>query len=274
MKTDRFSDIIRRKLESIRPEFSEKDWARMQSSLQTGIPQPGTTPSGNPFSGGLWTAKPWLMAAATVSAVVLVGYGFWQHNEINRLRQTIGQLSKQPTQQMAAQQPTRSTPNADTMASTPSAENQYQTGKEELLTSTDTKTAGRSERDTVYITRYVSAPSRSHLVPPEDDRSIDRSEKPTDQRYATTEQTSDSTAQPNQSDNLPNNPKTNAYGEPSTSSSIVNKNAGNSLETVTKSVGKRPRERRLSDQYSSNQQKNKQKTNHVELFEWIYFLVQ
>lgn len=258
MKTDRFSDIIRRKLESIRPEFSEKDWARMQSSLQTGVPQPGTTPSSNPFSGGLWTAKPWLMAAATVSAVVLVGYGFWQHNEINRLRQTIGQLSKQPTKQTASQQPTLSAPYTDTMASTPLTKNQPQIGKEELITSTDTKTVRRSERDTVYITRYVSVPSRSHVLPPEDDRSIDRSEKPTDQRYATMEHTSGSTAQPNQSDNLLNNPKTNAYGEPSTSSSMVRKSTGNSLETVTKSVGKRTRERRPSDQYSTNQPNHEQ----------------
>jgi len=256
MKTDRFSDIIRRKLESIRPEFSEKDWTRMQSSLQTGIPQPGTTPSGSPFSGGLWTAKPWLMAAATVSAVVLVGYGFWQHNEINRLRQTIGQLSKQPTQQTAAKQPTRSIPDADETALSPSTENQSHTGEEELLTSSDIKTVDRNKRDTVYITRYVSVPSRSHVVPPEDDRFIDRSEKPTDQRYATTDHTLGSTAQPNQSDNLPNNPKTNAYGEPSTSSSIVSKSTGNSLETVTKSSGKRPRERRLSNQYGTNRPTN------------------
>ncbi|AKD56540.1 hypothetical protein [Spirosoma radiotolerans] len=255
MKTDRFSDIIRRKLESIRPEFSEKDWARMQSSLQTGIPQPGTPPSGNPFSGGLWTAKPWLMAAATVSAVVLVGYGFWQHNEINRLRQTIGQLSKRPTQQMATKQPTLSAPDTAPMASIPSTEKQTQGGKEELLTSTDTKPVHQHERDTVYITRYVSVPSRSHVVPPEDERSTDRSEKPTDQRYATTEHTSGSTAQPNQSDNLINNPKTDAYGKPSTSS-LTSKNPGISSETVTKAEVKRQKERRLSDQYGTNQQTN------------------
>ncbi|GAB3773931.1 hypothetical protein GCM10028818_15970 [Spirosoma horti] len=256
MKTDRFSDIIRRKLESIRPEFSEKDWARMQSSLQTGIPQPGTPPSGNPFSGGLWTAKSWLMAAATVSAVVLVGYGFWQHNEINRLRQTIGQLRKQPTHQTAARQPTLSVPTTDTIASAPSTENQSLPGKEALLTSTGSKPVRRGDRDTVYITRYVSVPSRSHVVPPEE-QLTNRSEKPTDQRYATTEHPSGSTAQPNQSDNLTNNPKTDAYGEPSTPS-IVGKNPDISAETVTNSEGKRPRERRLADPYYANRQTNEQ----------------
>ncbi|GAB3809362.1 hypothetical protein GCM10028819_50770 [Spirosoma humi] len=249
MKTDRFSDIIRRKLESIRPEFSEKDWARMQSSLQTGIPQPGIPPSGNPFSGSIWTAKPWLMAAAAVGAVVLVSYGFWQHNEINRLRQTIGQLSKRPTQQTASTQLTPSVPATDTMAATQATEKQPQAGNQALLTSADTKTGRRGERDTVYVTRYVSVPSRSHVVPPEDDRSVDRSEKPTGQRYATTDQPSESTVQPNQSDNLPNNPKTNAYGKPSTFSSIVSERADNSSETATTSAGKRPRERGLSDQY-------------------------
>lgn len=252
MKTDRFSDIIRRKLESIRPEFSDKDWARMQSSLQTGIPQPSTPAPTSPFSGGIWTAKPWLMAAATVSAVVLVGYGFWQHNEINQLRQTIGQLSKQAKQPATTGQLAPSTSASDTAAARPLADNQSQEGKKDVLTSADAKLVYQRERDTVYITRYVTVPSRSPVVPPENERPADRSEKTTDQRYAATERSTQTAL--NQSDDLTNTPKTDAYGEPSTSYSVLRKNTGNSSEITNRpTVAKRAKERRLSDQYAYNQ---------------------
>ncbi len=84
MKTDRFSDIIRRKLESIRPEFTDKDWTRMQASLQQAMPPPpGSPTTGTPFSGGTWSGSSWLLAAATVSTVVLIAFSLWQRSEIN-----------------------------------------------------------------------------------------------------------------------------------------------------------------------------------------------
>jgi len=226
----------------------------MQSSLQTGIPQPSTPAPTSPFSGGIWTAKPWLMAAATVSAVVLVGYGFWQHNEINQLRQTIGQLSKQAKQPATTGRPAPSTSASDTAAARPLADNQSQEGKKDVLTSADAKLVYQRERDTVYITRYVTVPSRSLVVPPENERPADRSEKTTDQRYAATERSTQTAL--NQSDDLTNTPKTDAYGEPSTSSSVLRKNTGNSSEITnrpTPTVAKRAKERRLSDQYAYNQ---------------------
>ncbi len=38
MKTNRFENTIRRKLESIEPDFQEQDWARMQNYMQTHTP--------------------------------------------------------------------------------------------------------------------------------------------------------------------------------------------------------------------------------------------
>ncbi|AUD00695.1 hypothetical protein [Spirosoma pollinicola] len=254
MKTDRFSDIIRRKLESIRPEFSEKDWTRMQSSLQTGLPQPATPPSGHPFSGGIWSAKPWLMAAATVSAVVLVGYSFWQHQEINQLRQTMGQLHKQPTHQTAPKQPALAAPGTDTPTVTQAEEKQPQASREELPTTSDTKVAQRGQRDTVYITRYIAVPSKSHVVPPENERSVDRLESPTEQRYVTNNRTPKATAQPNQSDNSTSIPKTDTYGEPSTSpnTTIRKNNTDNSSIPLTEATNQSTRAQRPKGDYAGS----------------------
>lgn len=251
MKTDRFSDIIRRKLESIRPEFSEKDWTRMQASLQTGVPQPATPPSGNPFSGGLWAAKPWLMAAATISAVVLVGYGFWQHQEINQLRQTIGQLKKQSTQRTATRPAATPATESETLslaqpANPPTSpqENQPPTEPSESTITADIRAGQRGQRDTVFITRYVAVPSKSPVVPPEEDELTERARTVPKQRYATNNRAKNSTAQPDQSDNSISNPTTTAYGEPSTPSSSVNENAGNSSVVNTKPNRGSMRERR------------------------------
>lgn len=257
MKTDRFSDIIRRKLESIRPEFSEKDWTRMQASLQTGVPQPATPTTGQPFSGGVWTAKSWLMAAATVSAVVLVGFSFWQHREINQLRQTIGQLNKQSTQQTAQGQSTLSAPNADTPILTHSGEKLPQPNRDEPATTPDNKAVPQSQLDTVYITHYVAVPSKSHVVPPEEKSVVDRPDVVPDRRYATNNTKNTSTAQPDQSDNSTSIPKIDAYGEPSTSSNTIHENTNNSSVTSTKSTSRSARERRVKEAYIVENRKTK-----------------
>ncbi|MFD2933730.1 hypothetical protein [Spirosoma flavum] len=268
MKTDRFTDIIRRKLESIRPEFSEKDWTRMQASLQTGIPQPGSPTTGQPFSGGMWAAKPWLMAAATISTVVLVTFSFWQRREINNLRQTISQLNKHPTHQTSLGQPDLVASKTNAPELTRSQGVRPQTGQQPTASSENYAALPR-QRDTIYITRNVAVPSRSQSVRPEEERVIERSEKTTEQRYATTDRPSASKIQPDQSENSTTyNSKTDAYGAPSTPSSVVNKEANNSSIATTKSVRQLARQRGSKGEYIAGREiKNKQAvpTNSVNI---------
>ena len=158
MKTDRFSEAIRRKLESIRPEFTEKDWTRMQASLQTGIPQPDPTATGHPFSGGVWSSNPWFLAAASISTAALIAVGVWQRSEINHLRQTVSQLKQQaPAVQVAPASPTPESPTlTQTNGSSPSRKidspsTQYEPGEP------------TRQRDTVYLDRYVTTLAPSGL---------------------------------------------------------------------------------------------------------------
>ena len=152
MKTDRFTDSIRRKLESIRPEFTEKDWTRMQTTLQQASPpQPGAHQPGAGNAGAGWgtLGQPWLLAAAAVSTVVLVGVGLWQRNEINHLRQTVQHLSQHSTSQPA---PTIT----DALPSNPAYPNGRATG------------SNRNDNppvrpDTVYVNRYVEVPARPSI---------------------------------------------------------------------------------------------------------------
>jgi len=82
MKPDTFTELIRRKLESVRPDFTERDWARMQRSLhQAGLSGP---PGG---AGGMLTGQSWLLVAAGVGTAVLLTLAVWQRAEINDLRQ-------------------------------------------------------------------------------------------------------------------------------------------------------------------------------------------
>ncbi|GAB3557208.1 hypothetical protein [Spirosoma fluminis] len=169
MKTDRFTDIIRRKLESIRPEFSENDWLRMQATLQQASP-PQPSPAGNGPSpiAHSWTAQPWLMAAAAISTVALITLSVWQRREITQLRETIAQANQQtstapaPTPANIGNRPAErseqqelSTDGLHSKAApvTPSRENQL----EQTV---------RSDRDTVYITRYVPMPIRQEAAEP------------------------------------------------------------------------------------------------------------
>ncbi|MVM37454.1 hypothetical protein GO730_07195 [Spirosoma sp. HMF3257] len=182
MKTDRFSDIIRRKLESIRPEFTEKDWTRMQATLQqAGPPQPGSAGTGHPFGGSVWSTHPWLMAAASVGTVALVSFSIWQRSEINQLRQTIGQLKQKPdSTQRAPISPELERP---TLSQTGGA-NRTAPMQGEQPMSASAQTQGFSgKRDTVYITRYVNDPSHSRLDAT-DERAIHRMEpRPTNDTW-------------------------------------------------------------------------------------------
>ncbi len=84
MKTDKFDEAIRRKLESIEPAFRERDWGHMQSFMH----RHGYPPA--------WTgATTWLMplaAAAAVTGVLLST--IWQFHTNQELRQSIQTLSQ------------------------------------------------------------------------------------------------------------------------------------------------------------------------------------
>jgi len=132
MKTDRFTDIIRRKLESIRPEFTENDWTKMQASLQQAAP-PSSSVIQHPASRG-WLARPWVPLTAAASVAALVAVAAWQRSEIATLRQTVQTLSyvkPAATQSHSADLANQTTPPVV-----------HQT-------------------DTVYITRYVPVPAKA-----------------------------------------------------------------------------------------------------------------
>ncbi|MVM32622.1 hypothetical protein GO755_21455 [Spirosoma sp. HMF4905] len=248
MKTDRFSDIIRRKLESIRPEFTEKDWARMQATLQqAGPPQPGSAGTGQPFGGSVWSAHPWLMAAASVGTVALVSFSIWQRSEINQLRQTIGQLKQKPdSAQVAPMSPELARPTlsqTDGSSSSASAQNH-----ESTVASTQPQ-GFSGQRDTVYITRYLPEPSRSRLESI-DERTSHRTEAPPEQRYAETGRAPVSTGLSRQQNDLNNNQKTDSYGvssTPLTSEKNTSELASSALTGATNN----PSSREKNSPYSS-----------------------
>ena len=253
MNTDRFTDSIRRKLESIRPEFTEKDWTRMQASLQSGVPQSGSPTPGQPFS-GVWTAKPWLLAVATVSTAVLIAVSVWQRREINHLRQTISQLSKHPTHQTTPKSSDFTAPKADAPAYTHSEGAKSQVTQEETLTSTSSapKRALPIQHDTVYVTQHVAVPSR--LVPPEGVHSTERAARSTEQGYATSNRAPVLKDQPNQLDKVTHNPKADEYGALSTPSSAVRKNSVNSSVATTQSANPFVKERGAQSGYAKSRE--------------------
>ncbi|WP_018619716.1 hypothetical protein [Spirosoma luteum] len=180
MKTDRFSDIIRRKLESIRPEFTDKDWTRMQASLQQAMPpQPGSPTTGTPFSGGVWSGSPWLLAAASVSTVVLIAFSLWQRSEINTLRETVGQLKQQSVATQPA--PASITPNRSALSTldsqyrsqpAPQAESDIQAnqplpGNQDTVASTGSDAllnSGRQETTDERATQQMDSPPKQRDV--------------------------------------------------------------------------------------------------------------
>lgn len=163
MKTDRFNDSIRRKLERIRPDFTEKDWGRMQATLLQHATPPPSGPSSvfQPVTTSLWSARPWLMAAATVSAVVLVSFAAWQRAQINQLQQTVSQLNRQTVAR--PRQTTPGTIAANTVVQ-PSADPR-QTGRPaETSPSPVSPSPGRvattTRPDPMYVTRYGAVPAQ------------------------------------------------------------------------------------------------------------------
>jgi len=82
MKTNRFNESIRRKLDGLEPTYREADWKRMQQSLhQHGVPS-------------FWpSASQWLLP--TVGALTIAGLlitTIWQYRTTQQLRQTVQTL--------------------------------------------------------------------------------------------------------------------------------------------------------------------------------------
>lgn len=168
MNADRFTDIIRRKLESIRPEFTDKDWVRMQSTLrQAGLPQPGPSLTGQASAERALWARPWLTAAASVSTVVLLAFGAYQRYEINHLRQTVRQLKAQTSARPMVHQPnTIQEPTTTVGEQSPSVAHDRPIDHPNPTNSINPERQSMGHTDTVYITRYVAVPS------PKQDRSV------------------------------------------------------------------------------------------------------
>lgn len=212
MKTDRFSDIIRRKLESIRPEFTDKDWTRMQASLQQAMPpQPGSPTVGTPFSGGVWSGSSWLLAAASVSTVVLIAFSIWQRSEINTLREAVGQLKQQSVATQPAQSST--TPDSPTLSK---RDSQYRSlPAPETGADVDTEQSLPGNRDTAASTRSDALPNSVRQETTEE-RSTSRMDIPPKQRDVVASRTPVSVddARPQTKSNK--NLKTDEYGASST----------------------------------------------------------
>ncbi|GAB3711230.1 hypothetical protein GCM10027592_48600 [Spirosoma flavus] len=215
MKTDRFTDIIRRKLESIRPEFTEKDWARMQATLQQApMPQSGTPGTGHPFS-GVWSGQPWLMAAAAVGTVALVTLTVWQRREINTLQQTVSELSKQRTV-TSALPPADATSQSKRSSDLTSTTKADQPARQNVTS--QNATLPTRQRDTVYITRYVAVPSRGRPEAVDDLRADNQPNTTITQRYPAQNRERVQTETSNVANNLPT--KTDSYDVSSTPSSV------------------------------------------------------
>ncbi|GAB4034185.1 hypothetical protein [Spirosoma jeollabukense] len=261
MKTDRFSDIIRRKLESIRPEFSEKDWAKMQSTLQQAtMPQPGSSGTGQPVTGSIWSTHPWMMAAATVSTVALVTLGIWQRREINELRQTVGQLNKQQVQ--STQKPAEQKLPGDARPDLTNASGLRP--KDADASSTPSRQIDRQSvrPDTVYINRYVAVPSPSRSKPavPDEAPLKQRIASPTQEHYAETSQKPALTDGVRQSTNQSSTAQTAPYDITSTSDKVLNNNP---LETKDAPANQPENNRMITARNASGKKGENQATEQL-----------
>ncbi|WP_138993285.1 hypothetical protein [Larkinella sp. C7] len=107
MKTDKFEENIRQKLEGIDPPFQETDWVHLRSVLRR---------NGVPSIGGAVTQ--WLvpmMSAATVAGLVILAV--WQYRTNQKLEQTVQSLKDTVTilQQAPLETPVAQVPKTDTV---------------------------------------------------------------------------------------------------------------------------------------------------------------
>lgn len=157
MKTDRFADSIRRKLDSIRPEFTERDWVRMQATLNQAGPSPNApTPSAHPFAGP--AAK--LAAAGFIGTAVFLTTTIWQHYELKHLHQTLQQVTQKTaradTATVADQAEAGSIQNSAALNQTRQSQTPVVNQNDNALVESGNESV---QRDTVYVDRYVSMPA-------------------------------------------------------------------------------------------------------------------
>jgi hypothetical protein len=147
MKTDRFADSIRRKLDSIRPEFSERDWTKMQAMLKQTGPLPNTTPtSPRMFSGS--AAR--LIAAGAAGTALFLGTTLYQTYELNRLRNSTQQMGHSTVQVDSAR-----TITTDTLQVTHSDAPPVDAHSPDRVR---TEATPAVIRDTVFVDRYIRIP--------------------------------------------------------------------------------------------------------------------
>ena len=188
----------------------------MQSTLKdASLSQPSAPGTHHPFSGGVWSSQPWLLAAATISTVILVTFSIWQRREINQLRQTIGQLKTSPAHQSsptsasAEVNESRRSDVAQAREATPSASG-------EAPTSANRNASQAVRPDTVYITRYVAPPSQATRGTRMEEHLTQRQPIGAEQKQVTEIPTlAPSIA--HQSDNAARHPQTESYDASSTS---------------------------------------------------------
>lgn len=126
----------------------------------------------------MWAGHPWLLAAATISTVVLLAVSVWQWREINTLRQTTEQLKQQTPVTQTTPQPEK----------TPSLTGTGSSQKPETSPNAPAapvpEQAATRPRDTVYITRRVVVPIQAmpeqRREPPKPN---ERTESPPEPRF-------------------------------------------------------------------------------------------
>src|SRR5215217_7673042 len=93
MKTNKFEETIRRKLESIEPDFHETDWARMQNYMQVHKPPTMWQQYGS------WIGYAAAASVTTVMALLYIGQ-LKQNNglvaDVKNLRHQIEAIEKTP----------------------------------------------------------------------------------------------------------------------------------------------------------------------------------
>lgn len=156
MKTDRFADIIRRKLDSIRPDYSERDWDRMQATLkQAGVTPDPTSFAAHPFAAP--AAK--LAVAGAIGTAVFLTTTIWQHYELKHLHHNLQEVTQKANRLQSL------SPRTDSLAQTVDrSESVGQEAKKahsitDQSADADNRKSGSLPRDTVYIDRYVMVPS-------------------------------------------------------------------------------------------------------------------
>lgn len=155
MKTDRFADIIRRKLDSIRPEFSDRDWEKMQATLtKAGVTPNIPVQTAHPFAGV--AAK--LAVVGAIGTTVFLTTSIWQHYELKHLRQSLEQATNtvEPVRTADSSANLGLTDQTTTLPTPKDAQHQaYPT--EKIVNAPEASHSVR--RDTVYIDRYVRVPA-------------------------------------------------------------------------------------------------------------------